>query len=341
LYQLALDRLSPGVTARYAVVHVGTHKPGTTALQVFLAVNRPLLETAGIHYPRAGRHDLGDGMMTPGHHQIAMDYLAGESSASLGAILTEIAAVDASAVVLSSEEFQMLVPRAGALDAIAGGLRERGYVPVAIVYLRAQPYYAESVYAEMIKGGWLTDFDAYLETIVADGAFTPPGSTRTMTFDYQRLIAQLEAPFGNVIARAYRSDASDDALARDFLQLVGGLRGSLKVEGLKNPMPRANESQTLRQLIASLYAIAGRPEELPSDVAADELDERFALLTRGDVSRFYKRFADGNAAINARFGIGIPFAAASDVPAREDPRFLRARRHREILSRIIAALGLL
>lgn len=329
------------MTSRYAVVHVGTHKTGTTALQVFLAVNRPLLETAGIHYPRAGRHDLGDGMMTPGHHQIAMDYLAGESSASLGAALAEIATVDASAVVLSSEEFQMLLPRAGALEAIAGGLRESGYVPVAIVYLRPQPYYAESVYAEMIKGGWLTDFDAYLKTIIVDGAFTPAGSARTMTFDYQRLIAQLEAPFGNVIARAYRSDASDEALPRDFLQLVGGLRGSLKVDGLKNPMPRANASPTLRQLIASLYAIAGRPEEVPPDVAADELDKRFALLTRGDVSRFYKRFSDGNAAINARFGISIPFAAPSDVPPPDDPRFARAQRHREIFGRIIAALGLL
>jgi len=329
------------VISRYAVVHVGTHKTGTTALQVFLAVNRPLLQAAGVHYPRAGRHDLGDGMMTPGHHQIPMDYLAGDASASFGAALAEIAAVDASAVVLSSEEFQMLLPRTGALEAIAGGLRESGYVPVAIVYLRPQPYYAESVYAEMVKGGWVTDFDAYLETIIAEGAFAPADSARVMTFDYRRLIAQLEAPFGNVIARAYRSDASDEALPRDFLRLVGGLRGSLKLEGLKNPMPRANASPTLRQLIASLYAVAGRPEEMPPDVAAGELDERFRLLTHGDVSRFYERFADGNAAVNARFGISIPFVASSDVPPRDDPRFARAQRHREILSRIIATLGLL
>lgn len=329
------------MTSRYAVVHVGTHKTGTTALQVFLAVNRPLLESAGIHYPRAGRHDLGGGMMTPGHHQIAMDLMAGETSSSLDAALAEIAAVDASAVVLSSEEFQMLLPRPGALEAVAAGLRERGYVPVAIVYLRAQPYYAESVYAEMIKGGWLTDFDAYLASIVRDGAFTPPGSARTMTFDYPRLVAQLETAVGAAIVRAYRSGASDDALPRDFLTMVGGLRGSLKVDGLKNPMPRANESQTLRQLIASLYAIAGRPEELPPDVAPGELDQRFALLTRGDVSRFFRRFGEGNAAVDARFGITIGFSTPADVPPREDPRFARARRHREILGRIIETLGLL
>ena len=153
-----------------------------------------------------------------------------------------------------------------------------------------------------------------------------------MMFDYEALMAKLEGTFGpgEAVARAYRPDLDSAAIFRDFLGVVGNLRGGLKVQGLKNPMPRVNESQTLRQLIASIAAIA--PEK--------HLDARFGLLTYDDVANAFERFRGGNAALNQRFNIEIPFANDAHAPRRDDPRFERAPGQRALLGRIIDALGL-
>jgi hypothetical protein len=113
------------------------------------------------------------------------------------------------------------------------------------------------------------------------------------------------------------------------------------VKGLVNPVPRVNESLTLRGVIEHLYALASKAVPVGLGVFEDDLDARFSLLSYENVVRFYERFAEGNREINARFGIEIPFAKIGDVPPPDDPRFARAQRHREIFGRIIAALGLL
>jgi hypothetical protein len=327
---------------RRACVHVGTHKTGSTALQVFLAMNRQLLLDAGVCYPRSGRVGLGENLTTPGHHQIAMDMLADRGSSSLENLVLEIRSSDVPTVVLSSEEFAILAAVPDWMARLKDALLGAGYAPVAIVYLRAQPFYAESVFAEMAKNGYLVDIDAYLAGILADGHHTPPGSGRSMMFDYEALMAKLEGTFGpgEAVARAYRPDLDSAAIFRDFLGVVGNLRGGLKVQGLKNPMPRVNESQTLRQLIASIAAIAPEKHLELSHYPDAELDARFGLLTYDDVANAFERFRGGNAALNQRFNIEIPFANDAHAPRRDDPRFERAPGQRALLGRIIDALGL-
>ena len=327
---------------RRACVHVGTHKTGSTALQVFLAMNRQILVDAGVCYPRYGRIDIGGDLATPGHHQIAMDLFAGEKSESLERMLVEICTLDSPTVVLSSEEFGILASQPAKMARLQCGLVGAGYSPVAITYLRAQPFYAESVFAEMAKNGYLVDIGVFLDEILRDGHHTPPDSGRTMMFDYEALLRQLEVTFGqgNAVARAYRPELEAEAIFRDFLWVVGKVRGQLNVQNLTNPLPRANESQTLRQLIASIAAMAPEASLELSRYPDAELDARFSLLTYEDVSRSFERFRAGNAAIDERFNIEIPFATDAHAPRRDDPRFARAPGQRELLSRIIDALGL-
>jgi len=52
-------------------IHIGTHKTGTTALQQFFTLNRPVLKNNGIDYPAVV--DAGDG-----HHRLAWSLLKEE-----------------------------------------------------------------------------------------------------------------------------------------------------------------------------------------------------------------------------------------------------------------------
>jgi hypothetical protein len=158
---MAIASLPP----RRLVLHVGTHKTGTKALQVFLDANRRQLAETGIHYPLAGRHLLDGGLITPGHHQIAFDLASapGAPSASLEEVVAEIRLVQAATVVLSSEEFLPLIFTAGALETIVSLGRDLGYEPIAVVVLRAQPDYLESIFSELAKTTPVSAFDDLID----------------------------------------------------------------------------------------------------------------------------------------------------------------------------------
>jgi hypothetical protein len=295
---------------------------------------------AGVLYPRAGDpHFRGE--PTLAHHGLVRELRDGGPGPQLGAVAAEIASSGAPLVVLSSEEFHALLP--AQMTPLVDALRSADYVPIAVVYLRAQPFYAESIYVELLKGGLLVSFDAYLDEILRTGVYVQPGSGARVEFEYSRLLAAFEVSFGAgmVVPMAYRPERKPGAQPVEFLGYLGRLRGEMHVKGLVNSTKRVNESQTLRDVVDRLYALAeGRP---PANLGIfeDDLNARFSLLSFENVVRFYERFAEDNRALGARFGIEIPFAAIGDVPSPDDPRFARAQRHREIFGRIIETLGLL
>ena len=243
-------------------------------------------------------------------------------------------------MVLSSEGSTRSVGLAG--HRADGRRSDRRYVP-RLAYVRAQPFYAESVYVELLKGGLLAPFDTYLAEILRDGIYTQRSTGQHIEFEYSRLVADFERSFGAgmVVLVAYRPERKATAQSVEFLGYLGKLRGELHIKGLVNVKPRVNESLTLDGVIDHLYGLASkkRPENL--GIFADDLNARFSLLSYENVVRFYERFAEENRAVNARFGIEIPFAKIGDVPSPDDPRFVRARRHRETFGRIIETLGLL
>ncbi len=286
-------------------------------------------------YPLAGCPPLDYGQ-----HFVARELQDGVSSTALDEVLLEVAAANAPNVILSSEEFHALIPSPN-FSAIVEGFRAQRYVPVALVYLRGQAFYAESIYAEMLKSGYLSPFDLYVEEIMRTGSFFQKFSGQVIEFQYSRMIAQLEAHLGAgmVVARAYRPGQDAKTLPLEVLEMVGHLSGNLHVSGLLQPW-YANASLTLREALDLLRLHSKAPPPLP-DLPDAELDARFSLLRFEDVVHFYERFAQDNRDLNARFGIEIPFAKITDVPASDDPRFVRARTQREAIGRIIAALGLL
>jgi len=321
------------------------HKTGTKALQAYLAANRLQLAQTGVHYPRAGRHRLEENLYTAGHHQIAFDLANDDRNASLVDVAKEIRLVQAATVVLSSEEFLPLAYRPGVLDAIIAMARELGYEPAAVIVLRAQPDYLESIYSEIAKTSFASNFDDFIEQTTRDGHFTTPNYTFPFDLAYTAVVGRLEAIFGlgNVVARAYRRDRDLDFGHSDFLSVVAHMRGGLQLENARNPLPSTNERVTLLQLLANIVRTRGANFDVAAFVRERfphfeeaELGRPFFLMTRADRRRLLSRFALDNAAINTRFGIAIPFVSEADA-AISDADEARAHKHRALLGAVLQA----
>jgi hypothetical protein len=327
------------------LIHAGTHKTGTTALQTFLTVNRGDLATAGVYLPMAGRFAVHDGRLTPGHHAIPFELAAGKTDA-LGAAVDEIASRRMPVGVLSSEEFHPLHADARALAAIGEAAGAVGYAVRIVLYLRPQPFYAESLYAEFLKGGKFPDFSEYVDEIVRNGVYRS-----AFAFEYGKLVDAFEAAFGtgSVVVRPYAGGRDPQQLFRDFLTVVSAFRGPLDLRGLRNPLPTMNESYTLAELLAEVHRLASERAGSPLapdageflkvyEPAVDERlrDARFAFLTREDAIRMLERFRHDNVALSTRFGVVLPFVSLGDVPAEDDPRWPPAVLERAVLRDALA-----
>jgi len=317
----------PPLPPRRLILHVGTHKTGTTALQWFLAANRLPLAEAGIHYPLAGRH-LRDGSgIASGHHQLAFDFAGAEGRASLSLLVDEIRVMQAATVVLSSEEFLPLAAKRGCLETIVATGRELGYEPIAVVVLRAQADYLESIFSEIAKTGSVSSIGDLIDQAAADGGFAPLNYPRAFELTYTGIIARLEAIFGsgNVVARAYRPDRGLEFGRTDFLGVIAQLRGGLRLRNVGNPGSSANERVTLLELLSNVARAKGGNtdverlvrERFPGYDRAN-LGRPFTLITRADRLRLLSSFAADNATLNSRFGIEIPFVSESDISMSED-----------------------
>src|SRR4051794_39377124 len=91
------------------IIHIGTHKTGTTTIQDTLFLNRRLLAARGVVYPRIG-------LMAP-HHTLATHWIdlpaqfrARRPAAASWATIARAYAGGDKTVLISSEEFSRLQP---------------------------------------------------------------------------------------------------------------------------------------------------------------------------------------------------------------------------------------
>lgn len=145
------------------VFHIGLHKTGTTALQHACDTNRTLLAQSGIHYP-----DLGRG---PWHHGLTAPWLPVQPAYALPsgpeAILADLAARHAGTddiVLLSSEEFSSGRPEMH-VDMAELRRMARGFDKVRVICtLRHQVDFTQSIWLEITKKRWVTQWDPFLRS---------------------------------------------------------------------------------------------------------------------------------------------------------------------------------
>lgn len=315
---------------RRLYLHVGTHKTGTTSIQEFVALNERALAERGIAVPLAGRPLDRPDIFGVGHHNIAWN-IAGSpqfvpAAGGFDDLLLELRTCSAPAVLVTSEEFEALRDRPADFERIARGIRGAGYEPYPILYLRPQHDYAQSLYAQLAKSGHAIGFEEYLTGFSGD---------------YEPFVEALAHAFGveRLILRAYRSDRNDASLLGEFWNALTGepaLPDHLEV-------PEAlNVSPSIMHVLAGMYRTvrerdpgAPRPEQLLrehfSSFDTIVFMEKFDALTADDARGLLERFGASNRRIEARFGIGLPFQTARDVPEHSPERAARVAKHRRLL----------
>ena len=179
------------------VLHVGTHKTGSTAVQEAFAANRKLLARHGFVYPEIVRRDTAHhGLASLWNRDLAPYEPRGGAEAAWRALARRHRASD-DVLVLSTEEFSRISGR-GAVDHAAIRAFLEGYERIDVVcLLRDQVSFVQSAYLQIAKiaradladrpmPAWSTYFARALER----------GQVTALELDYNALLDRLEAAFG-------------------------------------------------------------------------------------------------------------------------------------------------
>lgn len=225
-------------------IHIGLHKTGSTFLQFCLDANRPQLARLGYAYPEIA----DDPYYRFQHVVLARAIEAGAVDMPARIVRDGFAAAEN--VVLSAERFAPISARHE--ETLARWLdlcRQGGRGVKAIVYVRRQDLYAQSLYRHAVRAPetrLTLTFREFLEQ-------RPP------RLDYWKLLKpwhRLVGP-GNLIVRPYeRGQWKDGDLLADFLHEIGAGAGA----HLEVPQSAANRSYNARMVELLRLTNPGRDE---------------------------------------------------------------------------------
>ena len=207
------------------VLHIGTHKTGTSALQTYLSRHPEALEHAGARYVQSARS------AGKAHHELPWA-IRGKHGAEMSAWQDLRAELDANSRVeniVSSEGFWFSDP--AAVKAELQGVRDVRIV----MYLRRQDKYLQSLYKQAVTGGRKTAFSDWLDRSRARG-------------DYLAVVERWAAQFGagNLVVRSYERDGHTIDVVEDFAEILGIEVGERKKGKRHNPSPRLELLQFIR-----------------------------------------------------------------------------------------------
>ncbi len=150
------------------ILHIGSTKTGSSALQATLYAKRDALADAGVLYSRhgvaAGAHHLLAASIHPGAWQMHKDDLPEDRAAyfeeMVAAIKDEAASTGAHTIVISSEYFWGSLPP-HVYKTFAAAFAPASYELVA--FIRRQDEWAMSSYLQAVKNGEARPFEEWFE----------------------------------------------------------------------------------------------------------------------------------------------------------------------------------
>lgn len=195
------------------ILHIGSHKTGSTYLQKVFKDNRVLLQEKSILYPVSGCGILF------GHHEIFNAIRSNNNIDSLMRQLTDEHADKYDTIFLSSENFEYLTP-----DQISRLVGLFSYNQIKIIYFyRAWTPLCYAMWQEEIKHGATIDYESYCLKHMA----YPLASN---LLNYSRIMDNYEKAIGyhNLLIASYDSIIGIDIA--DFIFSIIGLDNIL-IEG--------------------------------------------------------------------------------------------------------------
>lgn len=284
-------------------LHVGTHKTGSTHLQIYLRRHAADLARSGLVYP-----DLADwfgGKPQTAHHQLIAAASLRKKRFDAVRRRVDQARLEAGpgeAMLISSEPaWRRTFPEVCAPGALWEG-RERyvrrlrrvfaGFDATVVVCLRNRATFGESHYGSAIKSGYAKGFEDYLD----DHAFM---------FDYERQTGLFREAFGDVLVYDYE-EAARDGVSETFLRKIGF---EAPVPDDRPPTRRSPDRRLFLWLARRNGLSGGEDAAARSDrIAFSTTREAVEALPDADLTTFW---SDATRPFLERFGDG----AAMDVLA--------------------------
>jgi hypothetical protein len=223
---------------RRCFLHIGTHKTGTTAIQVQLNNHRDRLAQRGFLYPKTGIPDKH-----AGHHNIAWqlrgDHRFKPESGTLNDLFLEIDKSEHD-IILSSEDFECTADKLGSF---ISKLEQHGCKVAVVIYFRDQLTYSRSLYIELISVGYDRTFDHFLSEIIEHKMVE--WREWVFAYDYRSLLSLLPQA-ATIIARSFCRETS---VIGDFTSIVGLSPSDLKID----PEFRIHVQRPTSAAVANFY----------------------------------------------------------------------------------------
>lgn len=289
------------------ILHIGTHKTGTTAIQGWLAREGAALAREGVHYGATNRPPHPD---IPKHTSLYRALAEGRADSELAAIRADHAAAGLPHLVLSEEGLSLPCYRAFApMRALAAQ-----YDITVVALLRRQDYLMESHWNQLCKQG---------QTGLSLPAFVDRDwHRRRREYD---LILDFWSGFARVEARAYDPAIEGGAVAQ-FLE-AAGLPFTAGPKRMANLSPSMNSAA-----LCALLNRHGLSRLVPLVTWSFRGDQRRHGLGRALRARLLAEVAPGNARLAARYGVQFDDSLPDEPPGplgHPDPAaLLRALLHR-------------
>jgi hypothetical protein len=276
--------------------HIGVHKTGTTALQMFLQNSYSDLKQRGILFPQSGRVNDSN------HSHIAWEFSKkpgyDPQLGGIDAVLDEIFSSECPVSIISGEDFEFLSIEQ--ISEFHSKVQGKADIKV-IVYLRRQDEVIQSEYSEWAKRGLI---DMNFNWLCKYFSIHP-------RFFYHNLLKNWSVHFEktNIIARIYhKKKLLNGDIIDDFFSAIGL---ESKIIGLDRSNEKVNESLRHKTLLSCILAntiinvidknklkfnrdqIMYRIIQLGNDEFFNN-DQKFSGFTNETRNSFLKNFIESN-----------------------------------------------